>query len=68
LGALKNQSNKSFSDGKGAIYNLAKFRQFVGNVRSAVLRANTAGASAWRFPQSFQGQYAEGWLAFHRQF
>lgn len=62
LGVLKNQSNKSFSDGKGAVYNLAKFRQFVGNVRSAVLRANTAGASAWRFPQSFRANTQKGGL------
>ncbi len=62
LGALKNQSNKSFSDGKGAVYNLAKFRQFIGNVRSAVLRANTAGASAWRFPQSFRAVSQKGGL------
>ena len=54
LGTLMNQKNKSYSDDNGAKYNLAKFRQFVQNVRTAVLRANTRGAQAWRFPQSFR--------------
>lgn len=54
LGALMNQKNKSYSDDNGAKYNLAKFRQFIQNVRSATLRANTKGASAWRYPQGFR--------------
>lgn len=54
IGGLKTQNNKSFSDAPGGRYNLQKFRQMIGNVRSAVLRANTAGAQAWLFPQSFR--------------
>lgn len=54
IGMLKNENNKSYSDNKGAAYNLAKFRQMIANARSATLRANTAGAQAWRFPQSFR--------------
>lgn len=54
MGNLMNQKNKSYSDDKGALYNLTKFRQFIANVRSAVLRGNTKGAQAWRFPQSFR--------------
>lgn len=60
LGMLQNQKNKSFSDLVGAKYNLAKFRQFVANARSAALRANTRGASAWRFPQSFRSVSQKG--------
>lgn len=54
LGYLKNQTNKSYSDPANAMFNMSKFRQLVQNVRTAVLRANTAGAQAWRFPQSFR--------------
>lgn len=60
LGMLQNQKNKSYSDLTGAKYNLAKFRQFVANVRSATLRANTKGATAWRFPQSFRSLSQKG--------
>lgn len=60
IGALKNENNKSYSDKAGAAYNIGKFRQFVANVRSAVLRANTAGAQAWRFPQSFRATTQKG--------
>jgi hypothetical protein len=60
LGMLKNQKNKSYSDATGAKYNLSKFRQYVANVRSATLRANTRGASAWRFPQSFRSLSQKG--------
>lgn len=60
LGNLKTQANKSYTDLTGAKYQLAKFRQLVANVRSAVLRANTAGAQAWRFPQSFRSSTQRG--------
>lgn len=60
LGAFKNENNKSYSDAKGALYNLGKFRQMIANVRSAVLRANTAGAQAWRFPQAFRANTQKG--------
>lgn len=60
LGTIKSQNGKSFTDGAGGIYHLKKFRQFIGNVRSAVLRANTSGAQAWRFPQSFRSDSQRG--------
>jgi len=60
IGYCMNQKNKSYSDIKGALYNLQKFRQFVANVRSAVLRANTIGAAAWRFPQQFRSISQKG--------
>lgn len=60
LGTLMNQKNKSYSDAKGAAYWLSKFRQYIANVRSATLRANTQGASAWRFPQSFRSVSQKG--------
>lgn len=60
LGSLMNQKNKSYSDGKGALYWLAKFRGGIQSVRSATLRANTPGATAWRFPQSFAARTQRG--------
>lgn len=60
IGMLKNENNKSYSDKPGAVYNLAKFRQMIANVRSATLRANTTGAQAWRFPQTFRATTQKG--------
>jgi hypothetical protein len=60
LGNLMNQKNKSFSNTPGAEYWLKKFRQFIQNVRSATLRANTQGAGAWRFPQAFRSYSQKG--------
>jgi hypothetical protein len=60
IGEIKSQNGKSYSDAPGAVYHLKKFRQMIGNVRSAVLRANTSGAQAWRFPQSFRSDSQRG--------
>lgn len=60
LGTLMNQKNKSWSDAKGALYWLSKFRSGIQSVRSATLRANTTGATAWRFPQSFAARTQRG--------
>lgn len=60
VGNLMNQKNKSYSDSKGALYNLQKYRQMIANLRSAVLRANTEGAAAWRFPQNFRSISQKG--------
>lgn len=60
LGTIKNQSNKSFSDSSGALYHLKKFRQYIQNARTAILRANTRGAQAWRYPQTFRSISQKG--------
>lgn len=60
LGEMMNQKDKSWSDAKGAGYHLAKFRGYIGNARSIKLRANTNGASAWRFPQGFRVNSQQG--------
>lgn len=54
LGALMNQKNKGYSDSKGALYHLSRFRKGITDCRSATLRAYTKGAGSWRFPQSFR--------------
>lgn len=54
LGSMMNQKDKSWSDPKGASYNLAKFRGYIGNARVIKLKANTNGATSWAFPQSFR--------------
>ena len=60
LGAMMNQKNKGYSDPKGAAYHLARFRKGITECRSLTLRANTKGASAWRFPQSFRSISQKG--------
>jgi hypothetical protein len=60
LGELMNQQDKSWSNPKGALYHLTKFRGYIGNARSIKLRANTNGASAWRFPQGYRVNSQQG--------
>lgn len=60
IGQLMNEQNKSYSDKKGALYNLSQFRRYVNEARAQSLRANTEGASAWRFPQSFRANTQQG--------
>lgn len=60
IGQLMNEQNKSYSEKKGALYNLSKFRQYVNEARAQALRANTEGASAWRFPQQFRANTQQG--------
>lgn len=54
LGKMMSQVNKSYSNAKQGEYHLRRFRVGIGKGRSAKLRANTLGASAWRFPQQFR--------------
>jgi hypothetical protein len=54
LGKMMTQVNKSYSNAKQGEYHLRRFRVGIGKGRSAKLRANTIGASAWRFPQQFR--------------
>ncbi len=60
LGGLMNEKNKSYSDPKGALYHLSRFRKGIVDARIAVLRANTNGAQAWRFPQAFRANTQQG--------
>jgi hypothetical protein len=54
LGKMMTTPNKSYSDkGQGA-YHLRRFRDAITRARTSKLRANTNGASAWRFPQQFR--------------
>lgn len=54
LGKMMTQIDKSYSNPKQGEYHLRRFRVGIGKARSAKLRANTTGASAWRFPQQFR--------------
>lgn len=60
IGQLMNEQNKSYSDKKGAIYNLSRFRHYINEARAQSLRANTEGATAWRFPQTFRVKSQQG--------
>ncbi len=60
LGNMMNQKDKSWSDAKGALYHLSKFRRYINEARSIKLRANTVGASAWRFPQGYRANSQRG--------
>jgi hypothetical protein len=60
LGNMMNEKNKSYSDPKGALYHLSRFRKGITDARIATLKANTNGAQAWRFPQSFRANTQQG--------
>lgn len=60
LGNMMNQPNKSYSNPTSAAYHLKRFRDAIARARVSKLRANTVGASAWRFPQSFRSVSQQG--------
>lgn len=60
LGNLMNEKDKSYSNSKGALYHLTRFRKGIADARVARLRANTVGATAWRFPQTFRANTQQG--------
>lgn len=54
LGKMMTHSNKSYTDKTQGSYHLRRFRDAIARARTSKLRANTNGASAWRFPQQFR--------------
>lgn len=60
LGNMMNEKNKSYSDPKGALYHLSRFRKGITDARVSTLRGNTVGAQAWRYPQQFRGNTQKG--------
>lgn len=60
LGNMMNEKNKSYSEPKGALYHLTRFRKGITDARIATLKANTEGTQAWRFPQGFRANTQQG--------
>lgn len=60
LGELMNQQDKSWSNSKGALYHLSKYRSYIQQARTIKKKANTNGATAWRFPQGFRVNSQQG--------
>lgn len=60
LGEMMNQKDKSWSDPKGALFHQTKFRKYITDARVIKLKANTNGASAWRFPQGYRANSQQG--------
>lgn len=60
IGEMANQKDKSWSDPKNALYHLSKFRKYIQDARVIQLKKNTNGATAWRFPQTFNGRSQQG--------
>lgn len=60
LGKMMIQPQKSYSSEKAGPYHLKRFRDAIARARVATLRANTNGATAWRFPQSFRSSSQQG--------
>lgn len=54
LGKMMLQPNKSYSSVTASAYHLKRFRDAIARARVSKLRANTNGAQAWRFPQSYR--------------
>lgn len=60
LGKMMIQPNKSYSNMVQGAYHLRRFRDAIARARVSKLRANTNGASAWRFPQQFRTRTQQG--------
>lgn len=60
LGEMMNMQDKSWSNSKGALYHLSKFRGYIGQARAIKKKANTNGATAWRFPQGYRVNSQQG--------
>jgi hypothetical protein len=60
LGKMMGQVNKSYSNPASSAYHLKRFRDAIARARISKLRANTDGAQAWRFPQSFRTAGQQG--------
>lgn len=54
LGKVMSTPEKSYSNAKQGEYHLRRFRDVIQRARVSKLRANSNGASAWRFPQQFR--------------
>lgn len=60
LGQMMSQPNKSYGNPAGSTYHLKRFRDAIARARVSKLHANTIGATAWRFPQSFRADTQQG--------
>lgn len=60
LGRMMGQSGKTYSDAKKSLFHLSKFNSGTNQVRIAVMRRNTLGATAWVFPQNFRTRSQRG--------
>jgi len=59
LGKMMSMPGKSFTNAQGS-YHLKRFRNIISEARILKLKANTNGASAWRFPQQFRSTSQQG--------
>jgi hypothetical protein len=53
LGGMMLQPGSSYSNPQMANYHTQKFRDGIAHARTAMLRANTVGATSWRYPRQF---------------
>jgi hypothetical protein len=60
IGEMMNQPDKTWSNSKGALYHLSKYRSYIQQARTIKRKANTNGATAWRFPQGFRVNSQQG--------
>jgi hypothetical protein len=60
LGKMKGQMNKSYSDMKGGVFDLAQFKDGIGLAKIATFRRNTFGSQSWNFPQTYRTRNQRG--------
>lgn len=60
LGKMMAQVSKSYSNDKQSRYHLTRFRDAIARARVQKMKANTVGATAWSFPQSFRSTSQQG--------
>jgi hypothetical protein len=60
IGNMMLQPGQSYSNQALSLSHLRKFRDVIAQARVATMRANTIGAQAWTFPQSFRTNSQRG--------
>jgi hypothetical protein len=60
IGSMMLMPGQSYSNTQMANYHLLKFRDRCAHARVAATKANTVGAQAWAFPQTFRTRSQKG--------
>lgn len=60
LGKMYATPGRAYSSDTKGVYHLKRFRDAIQRARVSKLRANTLGAQAWSFPQSFRTRTQQG--------
>lgn len=63
VGKMMNTPQRTYSDVKGALYRLQRFRDAIQQARTETLSRYTIGGASWRYPQDFQARGQKGGIS-----